>query len=65
MKPHIKWMFDQVAAMNEDYLLTNKKKKPVENFNQSMFDDVWEILQIILKKAESNQKNRKLQDKSK
>lgn len=51
--------------MNEEYKRDHKKKKPVENFNQSMFDDVWEILQIILKQAESNQKNQKLQDKSK
>lgn len=44
MKPHIKWIFDQVDEMNEEYKLDKKKKKPVENFNQSMFDDVWEIL---------------------
>ena len=49
MKPHIKWIFDQVHEMNEEYLLDKKKKKPVEPFNQSMFDDVWEILQTILK----------------
>ena len=30
-----------------------------------MFDDVWEILQIILKQADSNQKTKKLQDHSK
>jgi hypothetical protein len=65
MKPHIKWIFDQVDAMNEEYRQEHKKKKPVENFNQSMFDDIWEIMQIILKQAESNHKNKKLQDKSK
>lgn len=65
MKPHIKWMFDQVDEMNNEYFMDKKKKKPIEEFNQSMFDDIWEILQEILKQAESNQKNRKLQDKSK
>ena len=44
MKPHIKWIFDQVYEMNEEYKMDNKKKKPMEEFNQSMFDDVWEIL---------------------
>ena len=44
MKPHIKWIFDQVDEMNEEYKLDHKKKKPHENFDQSMFDDVWEIL---------------------
>jgi tRNA-dihydrouridine synthase len=44
MKPHIKWIFDQVHEMNEEYKMDHKKKKPMENFDQSMFDDVWEIL---------------------
>jgi hypothetical protein len=53
--------------MNAEYFREHKKKKPVEDFsaNMSMFEDIWEILQVILKQAESNQKNKKLQDKSK
>jgi hypothetical protein len=33
MKPHIKWIFDQVDEMNEEYKLDHKKKKPHENFD--------------------------------
>lgn len=33
MKPHIKWMFDQVDEMNNEYLMDKKKKKPIEEFN--------------------------------
>lgn len=66
MKPHIKWIFEEVNKINEDKMRYLKnlgeatKKRPVEEFNQSMFDDVWEILQIILKQADSNQKTKKL-----
>ena len=44
IKPHIKCIFHQVDEMNEEYKMDHKKKKPHENFDQSMFDDVWEIL---------------------